>query len=58
MDYQQILEKLAQKEHISAEEIEKEMAEALAQTGVSSTLEEFILQVAKKIKQTIYRNIV
>ncbi len=55
MDYNSILNQLAEKENIPVSEIEKEMQYALNCAGVNCSAEEFIKKVSSIVeKQTIY----
>lgn len=51
MDYKAILNQLAEKENVSASEIENEMQNALKYSGMNCSAEEFIKITASIIKK-------
>lgn len=54
MDYKAILNQLAEKENLSASEIENEMQNALKCSGMNCSAEEFIKITASIIKKRLY----
>lgn len=53
MDYRKILRQIAEKEHISVKEVEKEMADALKSAGIDCSVKEFIEATAKTVKSRL-----
>ena len=59
MNYKKFLKKVAKKENVSQEMIEREMLLAIRSAGFDCTAKEFIEAIVKIIKErTIYSNLV
>lgn len=56
MRYQSLLEKIANENNTTPEEVEKEMREALKAAGYDIEPAVFIALAASKVKKTIYRD--
>lgn len=56
MRYQRLLERIANENNTTPEEVEKEMREALKAAGYDIEPAVFITLAASKVKKTIYRN--
>ena len=54
MNYKKILQKIAEKEHVSAKEAEREMAAALKAAGISCSVKKFLEDASNGIKQRLY----
>ncbi len=54
MNYKKILQKIAEKEHISTKESEHEMAAALKAAGITCSVKKFLENTSKGINQRRY----
>ena len=54
MNYKKILRKIAEKEHISTKEVEREMAAALKAAGITCSVKSFLENTSKSIKKRLY----
>ena len=54
MNYKKILKKIAEKEGVSAKEVERDMKAALFAAGLNCSVEEFLKAGAKMVANRLY----